>query len=61
MKPRLKLEYSETHRAAVWFCRGGGALGMAPCCPFHAYQKWLWRLQEIKYRAHRIEQEGGAA
>lgn len=51
MKPRLKLEYSESLRAVVWFCRGGGALGLSACCPFHAYKHWLYRLKAIEYRS----------
>ena len=53
MKPRLKREYSETFRAVAWFCRGGGALGLSACCPFHAYEHWKWRLQWIELRARR--------
>lgn len=45
VKPRLSLEYSILYKREVWFCRGGGSMGLG-WDQKEAYANWWYRYNE---------------
>lgn len=45
VKPRLSLEYSILYKREVWFCRGGGSMGLG-WDQQEAYASWWYRYNE---------------